>query len=172
MLRVLKVNLDMDKTIEDKPLYRFFNVVLFLAYFFVVLIVIFAGYLGYSNRKTISASVKCQDGTTWNALQPKDILYDSGAACGLCTKRSVDGTKYQNCEYGSIDYSSYNFVEKKESWSWSTITYPLIAFVVGFGVVDFIRLMILYIFTGKMRFDKSLLLKILVLLSSSEKNEV
>lgn len=160
----------MEKSFEDKPLYRFFNVVLFLAYAFVVLAAIFAGYLGYSGRKTISATIKCQDGTSWNALKPKDILYDSSAACGLCTKRNTDGTKYQNCEYGSIDYSSFNFVEQRESWSWATITYPLIAFVVGFGLVDFIRLMILYIFTGKMRFDKSLLLQVIVFLASSHEN--
>lgn len=158
----------MKHSFEDNPLYRFFNVVVFLAYAFVILITIFAGYIGYNERSITSATVKCKDGTSWNALEPKNILYDSAALSGLCTNRNTDGT-YTESSYSDIDYDSYETTTTKESWTWSTVIYPLIAFVIGFGLVDAARLIVLYIFSGRLALEKSALLRLIVMMASDDK---
>lgn len=152
------------KTFEDNPLYRFFNVVLFILYSFVILITILAGFIGYSSRELISATVECKDGTSWDATE---IYWDSHALCGICTKRSADGSKYTECDYENMDYSVYEVVDKKYAWSWNIVIYPLVVFIVGFGLVDFLKLAVVYIFSGRIVFEKSLLLKLVALMSQS-----
>ncbi len=140
------------------PLYRLFNVILFLLYTCVILVALFAGSIGYSERNLTHATLQCKDGSRWNAM---DIRNDSEVLCGICTKREPSG-KYYNCSYPSDDYSSYQIVDEQYDWSWNTIIYPLIIFLVGFGVVDFLRLAIIYIFFGGIYWDKSILLQILI----------
>lgn len=153
----------MKRSFEGTALYRFFNVLLFLTYTFIILITIGAGVIGYSERKTKSATVICRDGTSWNA---KDILYDKYALCGICTQRTTGGTDYLSCSYKNMDYSSYETKITREAWSWSILIYPLIVFIIGFGLVDTIKLIVLYIFSGKIALDKSVLLRLLVSLAS------
>lgn len=148
------------KSLNDKPLYRFFNVLLFVAYFFIFLVAGIAGYLGYQGRGVASATVVCRDSTRWNALEPKNIVYDSYAQCGLCTKRSSSGA-YTECTYEDIDYDSYETEIVKEIWSWNAVIYPAIIIGVGLGLVDSLRIAVIYVFTGKVSLEKSLLLKLL-----------
>lgn len=157
----------MNKSFEDKPLYRFFNVLTFVAYSAVFLAAIGAGFIGYGERETTSATLVCKDGTTWNALKPKNILYDSNAQCGLCTKRDSLTNTYKDCTYEDMDYSSFDLKETKEAWTWSTLTYPLIVIAVGLIIVDFINIAVIYIFSGKMEFGRSLLLKIIASFASN-----
>lgn len=154
------------QSFEDKPIFRLFNVVLFILYAGVFLISIIAAILGYSEREIKSASVTCKDGTSWDALKPKDITYDSYALCGICTKRSLGGDAYTDCTYQDMDYSSYDVERTKEPWSWNTIIYPLITISLGLGFVDFLRLTIFYIFSGRVAFEKSLLLKLIRLFTT------
>src|SRR3990167_8751576 len=116
-------------TYENSPLYRLFNVILFLLYSFVVLITLLAGYIAYSGREVSSANVKCQDGTSWGATKTYN---DSYALCGQCTQRNSDGSKYTPCNWENMSYSSYEVVDKKYNWSWWIILAPLIVFSVGF----------------------------------------
>lgn len=148
-----------NKSLNNKPLYRFFNVVLFVAYSLVFLAAIVATIIGYGEREIISANVICRDGTSWNALEPKNILYDSYAKCGLCTKRTSSGS-YVECTYKDVDYDSFETKETREVWSWSTIAYPAIVLGLGLGVVDFFRIAVVYVFTGKKDLEKSVLLKL------------
>lgn len=157
----------MKKKFNESPLYRFFNVLLFFAYSLVILTAILAGFIGYSERKVTSATVQCADGTSWDA---EKILYDSYALCGICTNRAPGGATYQECTYSNMDYSSYDTKVTKESWTWSTVIYPLVVIALGFGVVDFIRIIIIYIFVGRIALDKSLLLRLLASLSDSQDN--
>lgn len=158
------VGMNTENALENKPLYRFFNVVLFILYSFVILITILAGFVGYSSRELISATVECKDGTSWDATK---IYWDSHALCGICTKRSADGSKYTECDYEDMDYSVYEVVDKKYAWSWNVAIYPLVVFIIGFGLVDFLRLAVGYIFSGRIAFENSLLLKLVALMSQS-----
>lgn len=158
----------MKENFEQSAWYRLINVLAFLAYFFVVLIMLLAGFLGYSDRKITSATVKCADGTSWNALEPKNILYDSASLSGLCTNRNADGT-YATSSYYDIDFDAYSTEVKKESFSWSMIIYPLIVFAVGFGLIDLAKLLLLYIFTGRIALEKSALLNLIVLAFDDKK---
>lgn len=152
------------KTFEDSSLYRFFNVILFILYSLAILITILAGFIGYSSRELSSATVKCKDGTSWDATE---IYWDSYALCGICTKRSADGSEYTECDYEDVDYSAYEVVDKKYAWSWNMVIYPLVVFIMGFGLVDFLRLAVVYIFSGRIAFENSLLLKLVALMSQS-----
>lgn len=161
----------MGNTYESSPFYRLFNVILFLFYAFVILITAGAGYLAYTSRTVTNATVQCKDGTSWDAFKPKNIYNDSDALCGLCTKRDKAGT-YNYCTYQDYDYSSYDITNKQYAWSWWVIFAPLIVFTVGFGIVDFLRLIVVYILSGQLALEKSLLLRLLVaMLSSDNKNK-
>jgi len=153
----------MENEHEHKPLYRFFNVILFILYSIAVLATLLAVYVGYNERQIVSASVKCKDGTSWDATKIHD---DSYALCGICTNRNQDGSKYDDCASGSLDFSSYEVTNKKYNFSWNTIIYPLIVFAITFGIIDFLRLAILYIFSGRVAFEKSLLLRTILLFFS------
>lgn len=158
----------MKNNFNESPLYRFFNVILFLAYSLVVLFTIIAGFIGYSERDITSATVNCADGTSWNA---EEILYDSYALCGICTNRTEvtsEGTRYQECSYKDMDYSSYDTEVTKEVWTWTTVIYPLIVILAGFGLVDAVRLIIIYIFSGRIALEKSVLLRLLAMFASDE----
>lgn len=154
----------MKHSFEGGSLYRLINVVLLLGYVFVILITILAGYIGYGERSVISATVNCADGTSWDALKPKNILYDSSALSGICTNRQSDGT-YLDSNYADVDYSSYTTDVTKESWTWTTLIYPIITFLVGFGLVDSIMLIVFYIFTGRLALERSVLVLLLVFLN-------
>lgn len=140
------------------PLYRLFNVILFLLYTCVILASLFAGTIGYSDHNLTHATLQCKDGSKWNAM---DIRNDSEVLCGICTNRESNGS-YSNCSYPNIDYSSYKIVDKQYDWSWNTVIYPLVVFLIGFGVVDFFRLAIIYVFFGGIYWNKSILLQLLV----------
>jgi hypothetical protein len=129
------------KGFESTPLYRLFNVLIFLGYSLVVIAMIIAGFIGFEEREIAKATVKCNDGTSWNA---KNIAYNSYALCGICKNRTVDGKNYQECTYKDMDYSSYNLDIVKE-WTWKTIIYPLIAFIIGFGMIDSLKLFVIYV---------------------------
>ena len=93
----------MDNKYEQKSLYRFFNVIIFLFYVFIVLSSIVLGIVFYTDREVIDATVKCQDGTTWKAIA-KDgtsLLYDEAAKCGLCTNRDSKNNTYTCLLYTS-----------------------------------------------------------------------
>ena len=152
----------MKHNFEDNPLYRLFNVIVILGYAFIVLATIFAGYIGYSERSILSATVKCKDGTSWNALKPKNILYDSAALSGICTNRDADGKSYKDSESSKIDYDSYETKVTKGSLTWSSIIYPIIVFIIGFGLVDAVRLIVIYVFSGKLALEKSTLLRLYI----------
>lgn len=156
----------MNTRFEDGALSRFFNVIFFIGYFLVFLTAILAAMIGYGERETVNATVQCKDGTSWDALKPKNILFDSRALCGICARRNAYGG-YVNCDYGEIDYSAYDTEIVKEDWSWSTVIYPLIVLPIGFGLVDSIKIMTVYIFSGRIALEKSLLLKLISLLVSS-----
>ncbi len=158
----------MKKTFEQSAWNRLINVLAFLAYSFVVLVMILAAYVCYSERKITSATVNCADGTNWNALEPKNILYDSASLSGLCTNRRADGN-YIPSSYLDIDRNAYSTEVEKESFSWAMIVYPLIVFGVGFGLIDLAKLLLLYIFTGRIAFEKSALLNLIVLASEDQK---
>lgn len=142
---------------ESKPLYRFFNVIFTIAYFFAFLFILLAGYIGYSTHELSNATVHCRDGTSWNA---KEIHNDYYALCGICTKRSADGVKYTECELGHVDFDSFN-VEEEYSWSWNTVLFPIIAFFIFFGIVDFLKIAFVYIFSGKVNLKKGVVIKFL-----------
>ena len=108
------------KTLAGKPLYRLFNVLLFIAYSSVFLAAILAGIVGYQERGVKDATIICRDGTSWDALEPKNVLYDNYAKCGLCTKRYPSGS-YVHCSYNDMDYDSYETETTQKLWSWSTI---------------------------------------------------
>lgn len=146
---------------EEKPLYRFFNVIWFVLYAFVVVIAVIAFLLIFDARKVTKATIVCRDGTSWDALKPKNILYNSYAESGLCTKRNPDGT-YSESTYRDVDYNSFTEKITKEPLSWSMLIYPLVVFAIGFGLVDFLKLIVIYVFAGRIAFEKSLLLQILV----------
>lgn len=152
----------MENEHEHKPLYRFFNVILFILYSIAVLATLLAVYVGYNERDVVSASVKCKDGTSWDA---KEIGYNEYKLCGICTNRSTDNKNYEDCATGSLDTSSYT-VSRKYNFSWNTLVYPLIVFAITFGIIDFLRLAILYIFSGRVAFEKSLLLRTILLFFS------
>lgn len=147
------------KNFEENPFYRFFNVILFVLYAIVFLLTIPLAFVGYQTHNLVSATVKCNDGTSWDATK---IYYDNAALCGICTQRNNDGTKYQNCNFNSINYySSYNVTNQKYDWSWATITYPLIELCVGLIIVDFLKIAVIYIFSGGVVLEKSIFLKLL-----------
>jgi hypothetical protein len=156
----------MNKSFEEKPLYRFFNVVFFTGYAFVFLVSVLIGWGIYQNRPVVNATVQCNDGTSWNALKPNNILDDPSALCGICSKRSSDG-KYNFCAYQD-NYSVYTTQTTQEGYQW--ITAFLIAIVIGFGIIDIVKIAIVYIFSGKADLSKSLLIIILAILFSGNKN--
>ena len=103
----------MKNSFEKKPLYRFFNVIFFIMYFFFFLVIVLAAYIGFSERKVISATLNCVDGTSWDATK---IYSDNSALCGLCNKRTSDG-KYEYCAYKDIDYSTFEVTDKEYKFS-------------------------------------------------------
>lgn len=155
----------MENSYEKSPFYRLFNVVLFILYFFIILITVLAGIIGYSTRDLTSATVACEDGTRWDATRIHD---DSYALCGICTQRNLDGSKYNSCDYENISYTSYDVVDKQYAWSWNTIIYPLVVFAIGFGIVDILKITVVYVLSGRIVLNKSILLKVLLLTVSQD----
>lgn len=154
----------MGNKFEDKPLYRLFNVILFFLYSIAVIITIFATYLMFSSRPVTKATVECKDGTSWNVTK---VYWNDEALCGVCTNRSSDGTKYTECPILNLDRTSYLSVKKQYGWSWETLLVPLLTFAISFSLVDTVRVIVLYIISGKILLEKSLLLKILQKINQS-----
>lgn len=142
---------------EDKPLYRFFNVIFILLYILVVLSSFLGGYLTFTSRPLSNARVLCEDGTNWNALKPKDITWNDSALCGVCTKRNDETQKYANCDYGDPGYyTSHQIIDKKYAFSLWIIFTPLLIYFIGVGIVDFLKLATIYVFSGSWLWYKSL----------------
>ncbi len=153
---------------EESPLYRFFNVILFILYICVILISVGVGLSAYWTRTVIGASVQCEDQTRWDATK---IHSDNYALCGICTKRSSDNNNYNSCTYDDMSYSSFDLVDKKYAWSWWVILAPVIVFSVGFALVDFLKIVVIYIFYGRIAFEKSLLLLLLRAMSDFDNKQ-
>jgi len=144
--------------ILNTPWYRFFNVILFLFYFVVILISIGAIFVGYSERNLISATVECKDGTDWDATK---IYSDHYSLCGICTLRDKADKNYSSCSYDEMDYSVYKLIDKQYAWTWKIVLYPLIAILIGFGIVDFLKIAVIYVFSGTIVLSKSLIIQII-----------
>ncbi len=70
-----------------------------------------------------------------------------------------------------MSYSSFDLVDKKYAWSWWVILAPVIVFSVGFALVDFLKIVVIYIFYGRIAFEKSLLLLLLRAMSDFDNKQ-
>lgn len=159
----------MEKNYEENALFRFLNVIIFLLYFIVILTSLFGAGIVYTSRPLVSASVQCEDGTKWDAMS---IHNNPEALCGICTQRTSDDGEYNFCSIAddNMDYS-YEIVDQHYGWSWYIVIVPLVIFFVGFGIVDFFKIAIIYVFGGGVALHKSVILRIIASFASNDASQ-
>lgn len=97
---------EQNKRLEKKAWFRFIKVAQGLAIFVVILFAILVGYLLFDDKSVSTATLICNDGTTWNAIDQNDSYgsykseLDMYEKCGLCNYR-LPGNQYNKCGIGS-----------------------------------------------------------------------
>ena len=139
--------------LEKKAWFRFIKVVQGLAILFVILVTAVVAYLLFDAKSVSTATLKCNDGTTWNAMDPKyeTIELDTNQKCGLCNNRT--GNKYQNCNYDDsyeMRNESYTVerIYKKNHSLYGSVGWSLLVLFGGLVFVKLIAKAVVYVLGG------------------------
>ena len=124
--------------------YRLLQVVTVIAYLLVVGISLLFLSSALDSRELLSATVICADGTKKDAFP--DIL------------------GYSPCAGSRVS----ELTDKKYAWNWNLITWPLITLLVGWSLVDSVKIALIYVISGKKRVDESWVLRMMSFLFQSE----
>ncbi len=144
--------------LEEKAWFRFIKVLQGLAILIVICAALITLYGTYSQQSLVSATLKCNDGTTWNAIDTKASYgnykteRDIDDMCGICTQRMKDNT-FRKCSYesGSAQrYDSYIIVReyKKDNSIILVVWYTSLVLFIGLFVVNIAARVLIYLFGG------------------------
>jgi hypothetical protein len=107
-----------------------------------------------------NALVVCRDGTTWDAagsgiqFAGTDLHRPRKLLCGLCTKRTSDGTSYWHCDDAELVRQEEAYRLKNIQYAWhpsitESITTMISVAVAALIILEVMRMTSAYIFFGK-----------------------
>lgn len=145
--------------LEKKAWFRFLKVAQGFSNFMVVIVALFTAYFTFDSKTLSNATLICNDGTTWSAMDPnyQTLELDTDQKCGLCNKRTNDG-KYNHCSYDDSYQMMYNSYEVKRQYTKDNSFIAVIFYTAGvlFGgliIVKTIAKLIVYILGGENKKD-------------------
>jgi hypothetical protein len=140
--------------LEKKVWFRLLKVAQGFLIFLVVIVALFTAYLTFDSKSLSNATLVCNDGTTWSAMDPdyQTLELDTNQKCGLCNKRNNDNT-YNHCSYDDSYQMRYNSYEVERQYTKDNSFIAVILYTVGvlFGgliIVKILAKLIVYILGG------------------------
>ncbi|MCC7571467.1 hypothetical protein KO465_09160 [Candidatus Micrarchaeota archaeon] len=150
--------LEQNPKLEKKAWFRFLKVLQGLAIVVVVLAALIVAWVLFDSKSTATATLICNDGTTWNAIDQSESYrtykseLDMYEKCGLCNYR-LPNDRYNECEIGTpsnILFDSYE-VEKTYSRDHSIVAvvgWSSLALFGGLALVKISAKTIVYVIGG------------------------
>lgn len=144
--------------LENKAWFRFVRVLQGIAMLSVVLVACLTAYITVQGKTLTSATLKCSDGTSWNAID-KESSYRSYKSeismydmCGLCTNR-LPNDKYVKCDIGTksnklFDSYTVDRVYKRDNSNLAVVGYTTVVLFIGWFGVNMIARALIYIIGG------------------------
>ena len=95
--------------LENKVWFRLLKVAQGISIVCVVFFSLLIAYFLFDAKSLSTATLTCDDGTTWNAMDPDYTTLELNAyeKCGLCNKRLQNNT-YYTCDYNEGSQKLYN----------------------------------------------------------------
>lgn len=144
--------------LEKKIWFRLVKVLQGLAILVVILATALTAYFVFDAESLSTATLTCNDGTTWNAIDT-DYTFKSEIStddkCGLCNKR-MDNETYQKCTYNDgsqLRYDSYTVVRtyEKDNTLLGVLGWTSLVFFGGLILVKIVAKIIVYVLGGRSR---------------------
>lgn len=144
--------------LQKKGWFRFTQVIQGIAIVVVILITALTAYDLFSQKSLVTATLVCNDGTTWNAI---DERYSSGSykstisdykKCGQCNNR-LPNDRFKECTSSTPFNLLYNSYEVEETFKKDRSFFEIIGWssLVLFGGLIFVKIvakMIIYVLGG------------------------
>jgi len=138
-----------DDKLERKRWFRVLRVINIVLYFLVFLTTFLVGMFFFDKRSDIArATVRCEDGTRWNAVGEDGRLLYNYELCGLCTKRSKVGKTYEECTIRDYRADSFEVVNKQYKVG-KIIKVPLMFLVVVLSLLKLLMRAVVYVTVGR-----------------------
>lgn len=141
--------------LETKVWFRFIKVLQGIAIILVILTTALTAYLLFDAKSLNTATLICNDGTKWNAID-QDYTYkteiNTDDKCGLCNKRTGNNT-YQKCTYNDsyqLRYNSYtvNKTYEKDNSIFAVFGWSSLVLFGGLILVKVATKVLVYILGG------------------------
>ncbi len=147
-------SVERNPALESKAWFRFIKVLQGIAIVVVILVSLLTAYLLFDSKSLSTATLVCNDGTTWNAMDPNytTLELDTYEKCGLCNRRLKNNTYYK-CEYSESYqklHNSYtvNRTYDKDHSIFAVLGWTSLVFFGGLLLVKVTAKIIVYIFGG------------------------